>query len=40
MEDPPHVVHRTDEQELWMAGFRDPDDHYLCIMTERSLGDT
>lgn len=39
MEDPAHVVHKTETEELWMAGFRDPDDHYLCVMSERHLTD-
>ena len=32
--DEPHVVHRTDSHELWMAGFRDPDGHYVSLMSE------
>ncbi len=30
----PHIVHKTEDTELWMAGFRDPDDNYLCLMSE------
>ncbi len=30
----PHIVHKTEDMELWMAGFRDPDDNYLCLMSE------
>ena len=32
--DEPHVVHRTHSYELWMAGFRDPDGHYVSLMSE------
>lgn len=31
----PHVVHRTEGTELWMAGFRDPDGNNLVLMSER-----
>jgi catechol 2,3-dioxygenase-like lactoylglutathione lyase family enzyme len=30
----PHVVHRTDEMELWMAFLRDPDGITLGLMAE------
>jgi predicted enzyme related to lactoylglutathione lyase len=33
--DPPHVVHRDGDIELWMAGLRDPDDHHILLMQER-----
>lgn len=33
-ESEPHVVHRTDTQELWMAFFRDSEDNLLAIMAE------
>ena len=33
-EEEPHVVHKTDAYELWMAGFRDPDQHNLVLMSE------
>ena len=36
-EHPPHVVHKTDEYELWMAGFQDPDQNQLVLMDEMSL---
>lgn len=36
----PHLVHRDDQVELWMAGLRDPDGHPLCLMTERPATDT
>ena len=31
---PPHVVHKTDAIELWMAGFSDPDGNQLVLMGE------
>jgi catechol 2,3-dioxygenase-like lactoylglutathione lyase family enzyme len=33
----PHVVHRTDETELWMADFADPDGNNLVLMSERQI---
>lgn len=30
----PHVVHRTDDMELWMAEFRDPEDNPVVLMSE------
>ena len=30
----PHLVHRTETTELWMAGFRDPDNNYVSLMSE------
>ena len=35
----PHIVHKTEDMELWMAGFRDPDDNYLCLMSERPVAE-
>jgi catechol 2,3-dioxygenase-like lactoylglutathione lyase family enzyme len=35
--DEPHVVHRTDASELWMAFFNDPDGTNLAIMAERPI---
>src|SRR3970040_882016 len=29
--DEPHVVHRTDTTELWMAAFTDPDGNNLVL---------
>lgn len=31
----PHVVHRDDKIELWMAFFSDPDGQNLALMQER-----
>jgi catechol 2,3-dioxygenase-like lactoylglutathione lyase family enzyme len=33
-EDRPHVVHRTDTTELWMAFLKDPDGNNLALMSE------
>ncbi len=33
-QDEPHIVHSTDNYELWMAFFRDPDGNQLAIMAE------
>jgi catechol 2,3-dioxygenase-like lactoylglutathione lyase family enzyme len=33
-EGPPHVVHRTEDSELWMAGFKDSEGNYLTLMSE------
>jgi methylmalonyl-CoA/ethylmalonyl-CoA epimerase len=30
----PHVVHRTDKMELWLADFRDPEGNYMVLMSE------
>ena len=32
----PHVVHRTAEMELWMAGFLDPEENTLVLMSEEA----
>lgn len=31
----PHLVHRTESFELWVAFFQDPDGNNLAIMAER-----
>jgi predicted enzyme related to lactoylglutathione lyase len=31
---PPHLIHRTEASELWMAFFRDPDANHLALMAE------
>lgn len=33
--DEPHVVHRDDSGELWMAFFNDPDGHHLAITQQK-----
>jgi len=35
--DAPHVVHRDNSMELWMAFFRDPDGNVLAIRQEKRL---
>jgi predicted enzyme related to lactoylglutathione lyase len=35
MAEPPHVVHRDGEIELWMAFFSDPEGQNLALMQER-----
>lgn len=30
----PHVVHRSESTELWLAFFRDPDGNNLALMNE------
>ncbi|KPK62598.1 MAG: hypothetical protein AMS21_07400 [Gemmatimonas sp. SG8_38_2] len=33
----PLLVHKTEDQELWMAFFRDPDRNLLALMSEGPL---
>jgi methylmalonyl-CoA/ethylmalonyl-CoA epimerase len=33
----PHVVHRTDANELWMAALTDPDGNPVVLMSERPI---
>ncbi len=33
----PHVVHRTDATELWVAFTRDPDGTHIALMQERPI---
>jgi len=34
---PPHLVHRTPQQELWLAEFTDPDGNQLALMAEVAI---
>ncbi|GAB3408566.1 VOC family protein [Flindersiella endophytica] len=34
--DRPHIVNRTDDSELWLAVFTDPDGCKLALMEERT----
>jgi methylmalonyl-CoA/ethylmalonyl-CoA epimerase len=34
-EQPPHLVARMPDHELWMAFFRDPDANLLALMCEK-----
>jgi methylmalonyl-CoA/ethylmalonyl-CoA epimerase len=36
--DPPHRIAEMDDHDLWMAFFRDPDDHLLALMMEAPKG--
>jgi predicted enzyme related to lactoylglutathione lyase len=36
--DQPHMVHRDEAQELWMAGLRDPEGNAVILMEERPIG--
>lgn len=33
----PHLVHRAEDHELWMAFFADPDGNNLALMAELPL---
>ena len=33
----PHLVHATEEMELWMAFLRDVDQNLLALMCEKSI---
>jgi predicted enzyme related to lactoylglutathione lyase len=33
----PHLVHRSNQSELWLAEFDDPDGNQLALMSERAL---
>jgi catechol 2,3-dioxygenase-like lactoylglutathione lyase family enzyme len=35
--DSPHVVHRTEDSELRMTAFKDPDGNNLVLMAERAV---
>jgi predicted enzyme related to lactoylglutathione lyase len=32
--DEPHIVADMGSYDLWMSGFRDSEDNYLCLMSE------
>ena len=34
IESPPHLIARMPDHELWMAFFRDPDEHLVGLMCE------
>ncbi len=34
----PHVVHRTETYELWMAFFHDSEGNVLALMSEQPVG--
>jgi len=33
--DPPHLIHRAPDHDLWMAFFRDSEDNILALMDEK-----
>jgi methylmalonyl-CoA/ethylmalonyl-CoA epimerase len=33
--DEPHLIHRAEQYELWMAFFRDSDDNTFAIMAQK-----
>jgi predicted enzyme related to lactoylglutathione lyase len=35
MGDPPHLIHKTADTELWMTFFTDPDGQHLALMQNR-----
>jgi methylmalonyl-CoA/ethylmalonyl-CoA epimerase len=35
----PHVVHRSEGSELWLAEFQDPDGNQLALMAEVAARD-
>ncbi len=36
--DTPHRIAEMDDHDLWMAFFRDPDDHLMALMQEAPKG--
>ena len=36
-ESQPHIVHRDERHELWMAFFRDSEGNYLGLMKEKPI---
>ncbi len=36
--DPPHLIARMEDHDLWMAFFADPDSHILAVMQEAPRG--
>lgn len=36
---PPHVVHRSETNELWLASLEDPEGNLVCLMEERPLAE-
>ncbi len=33
----PHAVHKTEESELWLAGFRDSEGNFAQLMCEKPI---
>ena len=36
-ENDPHPVHKTENQELWLAAFTDPEGNFLHLMCEKVI---
>jgi methylmalonyl-CoA/ethylmalonyl-CoA epimerase len=36
--DEPHCIAEMDDHDLWMAFFRDPDEHLMALMQEAPKG--
>lgn len=36
--DEPHLIHRAEQYDLWMAFFRDADDNTFAIMSQKPKG--
>ena len=36
---PPHAIRKTDDSELWMAGFRDSEGNFAQLMCEKKPTD-
>jgi methylmalonyl-CoA/ethylmalonyl-CoA epimerase len=36
----PHIIHRTQEMELWMAFFHDGEGNMFAVMSELPIGAT
>lgn len=36
--DEPHLVHRTDDVEVWLVFFDDPDGNAMALMSEVAVG--
>jgi predicted enzyme related to lactoylglutathione lyase len=34
---PPQAIHKTDDSELWMAGFRDSEGNFAQLMCETPI---
>jgi catechol 2,3-dioxygenase-like lactoylglutathione lyase family enzyme len=36
--DPPHLIHKAPDHDLWMAFFKDSEDNILALMSEKPRG--
>ncbi len=37
--DEPHLIHRAQDHDLWMAFFKDSEGNLLALMTEKQLSE-